>query len=102
MSSQKKDELDVFEMFYASVGPSLWDHLRQPSDEDTPVDLVGEIFEEDGLKSKPRPGSREFQAQTRETRQVESRRQNSSTGLNLEKHGERVKKTLSDTTQYIL
>ncbi len=51
MSSQKKDELDVFEMFYASVGPSLWDHLRQPSDEDTPVDLVGEVFEEDGLQA---------------------------------------------------
>jgi hypothetical protein len=51
MSSQKKDELDVFEMFYASVGPSLWDHLRQPSDEDTPVDLVGEVLEEDGLQA---------------------------------------------------
>jgi len=51
MLSQKKDELDVFEMFYASVGPSLWDHLRQPSDEDTPVDLVGEVFEEDGLQA---------------------------------------------------
>ena len=51
MSSRKEDELDVFEMFYASVGPSLWDHLRQPSDEDTPVDLVGEVCEEDGLQA---------------------------------------------------
>lgn len=51
MSSQKKDELDVFEMFYASVGPSLWDHLRQPSDEDTPVDLVGEVLEEEGWQA---------------------------------------------------
>ena len=47
MSSQKKDELDVFEMFYASVGPSLWDHLRQPTDEDSPIDSVEDVFEED-------------------------------------------------------
>ena len=47
MSSQKKDELDVFEMFYASVGPSLWDHLRQPADEDSPIDSVEDVFEED-------------------------------------------------------
>jgi len=51
MSSQKKDELDVFEMFYASVGPSLWDHLRQPTDDDAPVELVQEVFEEDGLQA---------------------------------------------------
>ena len=51
MSSQKKDELDVFEMFYASVGPSLWDHLRQPAEEDTPFDIVQEVFEEDDLQA---------------------------------------------------
>jgi hypothetical protein len=51
MSSQKKDELDVFEMFYASVGPSLWDHLRQPADEDAPFDSVQEVFEEDDLQA---------------------------------------------------
>tara|TARA_Y100000766_G_scaffold272101_1_gene271578 strand:+ start:598 stop:840 length:243 start_codon:yes stop_codon:yes gene_type:complete len=51
MSSQKKDELDVFEMFYASVGPSLWDHLRQPADEDAPFDAVQEVFEEDDLQA---------------------------------------------------
>ena len=47
MSSQNRDELDVFEMFYASVGPSLWDHLRQPEEEDTQVDAVEDVFEED-------------------------------------------------------
>ncbi len=47
MSSQNRDELDVFEMFYASVGPSLWDHLRQPEEEDTQVDAVEDDFEED-------------------------------------------------------
>ena len=47
----KKDELDVFEMFYASVGPSLWDHLRQPADEDAPFDAVQEVFEEDDLQA---------------------------------------------------
>jgi hypothetical protein len=47
MSLQKKDELDVFEMFYASVGPSLWDHLRQPTEEDSPIDPVEDVFEED-------------------------------------------------------
>ena len=51
MSSQKKDELDVFEMFYASVGPSLWDHLRQPTEEDSlidsPEDVFEDVFEED-------------------------------------------------------
>ena len=47
MSSQKEDELDVFEMFYASVGPSLWDHLRQPTDDDAPIDLVEDVFEVD-------------------------------------------------------
>ena len=46
MSSQNRDELDVFEMFYASVGPSLWDHLRQP-EEDTQVDAVEDVLEED-------------------------------------------------------
>ena len=51
MSAQKKDELDVFEMFYASVGPSLWDHLRQPADEDAPFDAVQEVFEEDDLQA---------------------------------------------------
>ena len=51
MSSQKKDELDVFEMFYASVGPSLWDHLRQPTDDDAPVELVQEVLEEEGLQA---------------------------------------------------
>ena len=51
MSSQKKDELDVFEMFYASVGPSLWDHLRQPTDEDAPFDAVQEVIEEDDLQA---------------------------------------------------
>ena len=51
MSSQKKDELDVFEMFYASVGPSLWDHLRQPADEDAPIDAVQEVIEEDDLQA---------------------------------------------------
>ena len=51
MSSQKKDELDVFEMFYASVGPSLWEHLRQPADEDAPFDAVQEVIEEDGLQA---------------------------------------------------
>ena len=50
MSSQKKDELDVFEMFYASVGPSLWDHLRQPTEEDSPIDPIDpveDVSEED-------------------------------------------------------
>jgi hypothetical protein len=47
MSSQEKDELDVFEMFYASIGPSLWDHLRQPTEEDSPIDPVEDVFEED-------------------------------------------------------
>jgi len=47
MSLQKKDELDVFEMFYASVGPSLWDHLRQPTEEVSPIDPVEDVFEED-------------------------------------------------------
>ena len=47
MSSQNRDELDVFEMFYASVGPSLWDHLRQPEEEGTQVDAVEDDFEED-------------------------------------------------------
>ena len=51
MSSQKEDELDVFEMFYASVGPSLWDHLRQPTDDDAPVELVQEVLEEEGLQA---------------------------------------------------
>ncbi len=51
MSSQNKDELDVFEMFYASVGPSLWDDLRQPTDEDNPVDAVREVFEQDDLQA---------------------------------------------------
>ena len=51
MSSQKKDELDVFEMFYASVGPSLWDHLRQPTDDDASVELVQEVLEEEGLQA---------------------------------------------------
>ena len=51
MSSQKEDELDVFEMFYASVGPSLWDHLRQPTDDDAPIDLVQEVLEEEGLQA---------------------------------------------------
>tara|TARA_Y100000385_G_scaffold275381_1_gene319710 strand:+ start:379 stop:579 length:201 start_codon:yes stop_codon:yes gene_type:complete len=47
MPSQNRDELDVFEMFYASVGPSLWDHLRQPEEEDAPVDAVEDVFEVD-------------------------------------------------------
>jgi hypothetical protein len=51
MSSRKEDELDVFEMFYASVGPSLWDHLRQPTDDDAPVELVQEVLEEEGLQA---------------------------------------------------
>ena len=51
MSSRKEDELDVFEMFYASVGPSLWDHLRQPTDDDAPIDLVHEVLEEEGLQA---------------------------------------------------
>jgi hypothetical protein len=51
MSSRKEDELDVFEMFYASVGPSLWDHLRQPADDDAPVELVQEVLEEEGLQA---------------------------------------------------
>jgi hypothetical protein len=38
MSAQEKDELDVFEMFYASVGPSTWDDLRQPVEEDSPIE----------------------------------------------------------------
>ena len=47
MSSQKTDELDVFEMFYASVGPSLWDDLRQPIEEDSPVEVSQHLSEED-------------------------------------------------------
>ncbi len=47
MSSQKTDELDVFEMFYASVGPSLWDDLRQPIEEDSPVEALQDLSEED-------------------------------------------------------
>ena len=47
MSSQKTDELDVFEMFYASVGPSLWDDLRQPIEEDSPVEALQDLSEEE-------------------------------------------------------
>ena len=47
MSFQKTDELDVFEMFYASVGPSLWDDLRQPIEEDSPVEVSQHLSEED-------------------------------------------------------
>ena len=50
MPSKKTDELDVFEMFYASVGPSLWDDLRQPVEEDAPVEAAGDVFEEDHLQ----------------------------------------------------
>ena len=47
MASEKKDELDVFEMFYASVGPSLWDNLRQPVEEDSPVEASKNLPRED-------------------------------------------------------
>ena len=43
MSSQKTEELDVFEMFYASVGPSVWDDLRQPVEEDSPVEASHDL-----------------------------------------------------------
>ncbi len=47
MSAQEKDELDVFEMFYASVGPSTWDDLRQPVEEDSPVEVSQDLSEVD-------------------------------------------------------
>jgi hypothetical protein len=50
MPSQQTDKLDVFEMFYASVGPSLWDDLRQPVEEDAPVEAASDVFEEDHLQ----------------------------------------------------
>lgn len=50
MASEKKDELDVFEMFYASVGPSLWDDLRQPIEEDSPAEAPKDLSEEDCLE----------------------------------------------------
>ena len=50
MLSQQTDKLDVFEMFYASVGPSLWDDLRQPVEEDAPVEAASDVFEEDHLQ----------------------------------------------------
>ena len=43
MSAQEKDELDVFEMFYASIGPSTWDDLRQPVEEDSPVEVSQDL-----------------------------------------------------------
>ena len=52
MASEKKDELDVFEMFYASVGPSLWDDLRQPVEEDSLVEASQDLSEVDCFEQK--------------------------------------------------